>query len=196
MLQKNARRYLARQRYLKTIQLVTRLQQIARQKVAKQRLGELRREKAALIIQKYWRRCLVRRWYLNQLRIIMQIQAGKKNKHIKIVHCIANAKTRYNSIQGIDCTKAFLNDTRAQCCYPDPENSPRMVRHIAIKKGEQYLNITIGLLASDTEHSSITSFAYKHASVAEARGSSLLSCERKHGLSVTLKRCLTSWRTV
>lgn len=52
-LQKNIRRFLARKRYLRTIELITRLQQIARTKAAKRELERLRQERAATIIQTY-----------------------------------------------------------------------------------------------------------------------------------------------
>ncbi|KAI9319339.1 P-loop containing nucleoside triphosphate hydrolase protein [Dichotomocladium elegans] len=79
ILQKNARRFIARHRYVKIMDLITRLQQIARTKVAKKELERLRQERAAITIQKYWRRYIARKWYLKQREIIIHIQAACRN---------------------------------------------------------------------------------------------------------------------
>lgn len=77
-LQKNIRRFLARKRYLRTIELITRLQQIARTKAAKREMERLRQERAATIIQTYWRCYAARKWYLRQRATIIQIQAAAR----------------------------------------------------------------------------------------------------------------------
>ncbi|KAI8145900.1 P-loop containing nucleoside triphosphate hydrolase protein [Fennellomyces sp. T-0311] len=77
-LQKNIRRFIERRRYLRTLKLITQLQQVARRKVGQVQLENLRREKAATIIQKHWRRYAARKWYLKQRAIIIQIQAASR----------------------------------------------------------------------------------------------------------------------
>ncbi|KAI9264361.1 P-loop containing nucleoside triphosphate hydrolase protein [Phascolomyces articulosus] len=77
-LQKNARRFIARRRYLRVLKLVTQLQQVVRRKIGQAQLERLRREKAATTIQKYWRCYAARKWYLKQRAIIIQIQAASR----------------------------------------------------------------------------------------------------------------------
>ncbi|KAG2221465.1 hypothetical protein INT45_005006 [Circinella minor] len=78
ILQKNARRFIARRRYLRILKVVTQLQQVIRKKIGQAKLDQLRREKAAITIQKYWRRYAARKWYLKQRSIIIQIQAASR----------------------------------------------------------------------------------------------------------------------
>ncbi|KAG0174050.1 Myosin type-2 heavy chain 1 [Apophysomyces sp. BC1034] len=78
ILQKNMRRFIARIHYLRTKELVMKLQQIARQKMGVRKLELLRQEKAAVVIQKYWRRYIVRKRYLKQRALIVQLQAGAR----------------------------------------------------------------------------------------------------------------------
>lgn len=77
VLQKNARRFIERRRYLKIIEFVVRVQQVARKIVGQARLDQLRREKAATVIQKNWRCHVQRKWYQSQIALLIQLQAGK-----------------------------------------------------------------------------------------------------------------------
>lgn len=52
------------------------LQSIARRKVAVRDMELLRREKAAIVIQKNWRRYIARKKYLQTRAFIIQTQAG------------------------------------------------------------------------------------------------------------------------
>ncbi|KAF7730180.1 Myosin type-2 heavy chain 1 [Apophysomyces ossiformis] len=78
VVQKNVRRYIVRIRYLRIREMVTKLQQIARQKMGLRKLEKLRQERAAVVIQKYWRRYIVRKRYLRQRALIIQLQAGTR----------------------------------------------------------------------------------------------------------------------
>lgn len=57
-------------------ELAIRLQCVARQKTARTRLLELRREKAAVRIQTTWRRYAARKAYLDKQRFIVAIQTA------------------------------------------------------------------------------------------------------------------------
>ena len=75
-LQKNIRRFIERRRYQRVLKLITQLQQVARKKAGQAQLENLRRAKAATVIQTYWRRYTARKRYLKQRNIIIHIQAG------------------------------------------------------------------------------------------------------------------------
>ncbi|KAI8381580.1 P-loop containing nucleoside triphosphate hydrolase protein [Radiomyces spectabilis] len=76
LLQKQIRRFICRQRYLRLRYLVIQLQCITRQWIAKRQLQHLREEKAAVVIQTSWRRYHARQAFLAQLRWIILLQAA------------------------------------------------------------------------------------------------------------------------
>ncbi|KAL0095549.1 P-loop containing nucleoside triphosphate hydrolase protein [Phycomyces blakesleeanus] len=76
LVQKNARRFIARIQYLRTKEFILKLQQLARQKVAAQNLITLRKEKAVVVLQKYWRGHLARVKHKRQLAFVVQLQAS------------------------------------------------------------------------------------------------------------------------
>lgn len=76
ILQKNARGYLARLRYLRVKKLVLALQSIARRQFAKHKMELIRQEHAATVIQTNWRRYIARKRYLQTRAFVVQIQAA------------------------------------------------------------------------------------------------------------------------
>lgn len=70
------RRFLARLRYLRVQKMTVMLQSIARRRIAVREMELLRKEKAAIVIQKNWRRYIVRKKYLETRAFIIQTQAG------------------------------------------------------------------------------------------------------------------------
>ncbi|KAI9272034.1 P-loop containing nucleoside triphosphate hydrolase protein [Sporodiniella umbellata] len=76
LLQKNMRRFIVRIRYLRMIDLITRLQRVARQKMGVHKLHEARQTKAAIVIQTEWRRYIQRKRYLKQCAFIVHLQAA------------------------------------------------------------------------------------------------------------------------
>ncbi|KAI8987940.1 P-loop containing nucleoside triphosphate hydrolase protein [Mycotypha africana] len=76
LLQKNMRRFIVRINYLRKLELISRLQRLARQKYGVYQLNFLRQEKAAIKIQTQWRCYSQRRKYLRQCRFIIQLQAA------------------------------------------------------------------------------------------------------------------------
>lgn len=79
ILQKNARGYLARLRYLRVKNLILALQSIARRQFAKYKMELIRKEHAATVIQTNWRRYIARKRYLQTRAFVVQLQAGKDN---------------------------------------------------------------------------------------------------------------------
>lgn len=77
LLQKNMRRFMVRQRYLRMREITIRLQQVARKKYAIRKLELLRQEKAVIAIQKYWRGYLARKRMAQQRAFVTRLQAGK-----------------------------------------------------------------------------------------------------------------------
>ncbi|KAI8639664.1 P-loop containing nucleoside triphosphate hydrolase protein [Parasitella parasitica] len=86
MIQKNARRFLARTRYLRVQKMMLLLQSIARRRVAVLKMELLRREKSALVIQKNWKRYIERKRYLKTRAIIIQIQAAIRGVAARKMH--------------------------------------------------------------------------------------------------------------
>ncbi|CEP06860.1 hypothetical protein [Parasitella parasitica] len=76
LLQKNMRRFIVRIGYLRKLDLISRLQRVARQKVGAKRLQLARQDKAALKIQTEWRRYIQRRRYLRQKDFVVHLQAA------------------------------------------------------------------------------------------------------------------------
>ncbi|CAO3687206.1 unnamed protein product [Rhizopus stolonifer] len=76
ILQKNARGYLARLRYLRVKKLVLALQSIARRQFAKHKMELIRQEHAATVIQTNWRRYIARKRYLQTRAFVVQVQAA------------------------------------------------------------------------------------------------------------------------
>jgi myosin-5 len=87
MLQKHMRRFIYRTRYVRTKELTTQIQCVARRKVALAKMQALRQEKAAVIIQKHWRRYTARREFLSKQSFILKLQTGKDISS-SIVKCI------------------------------------------------------------------------------------------------------------
>ncbi|KAG0793223.1 hypothetical protein G6F57_003949 [Rhizopus arrhizus] len=76
ILQKNARGYLARLRYLRVKNLILALQSIARRQFAKYKMELIRKEHAATVIQTNWRRYIARKRYLQTRAFVVQLQAA------------------------------------------------------------------------------------------------------------------------
>lgn len=71
------RRFIYRTRYVRTKELAVQLQCIARRKVALAKMQTLKEEKAAIIIQKNWRRYTARKEFLSKQTFILKLQTGK-----------------------------------------------------------------------------------------------------------------------
>ncbi|KAI8990068.1 P-loop containing nucleoside triphosphate hydrolase protein [Pilobolus umbonatus] len=78
LLQKNMRRFIVRINYLRKLELIARLQRVARQKYGMYQLEMMRKEKAAIVIQKEWRRYIQRKRYLQQRAFIIHLQAASR----------------------------------------------------------------------------------------------------------------------
>ncbi|KAG1144412.1 hypothetical protein G6F37_004605 [Rhizopus arrhizus] len=76
LLQKNMRRFIVRIRYLRMLDLISRLQRVARQKMGVKKLEVARQTKAAIKIQTEWRRYIQRKRYLTQCAFIVHLQAA------------------------------------------------------------------------------------------------------------------------
>ncbi|KAI7868484.1 P-loop containing nucleoside triphosphate hydrolase protein [Spinellus fusiger] len=81
--QKNARRFITRIKYLRMQTIVLKLQQIARQRAGVQKLVLLRQERAAVVVQKYWRGYLARQWYKKQLAFVVNLQTAVRSLVIR-----------------------------------------------------------------------------------------------------------------
>ncbi|KAI8337239.1 P-loop containing nucleoside triphosphate hydrolase protein [Chlamydoabsidia padenii] len=74
IIQKNARRYIARQRYKKIQAFIIKVQQVARKKHGQANIQRLRQSKAATVIQSYWRMYVVRKAFLERRAFIIKLQ--------------------------------------------------------------------------------------------------------------------------
>lgn len=74
VIQKNARRYIARQRYKKIQAFIIKIQQVARKKHGQATLHRLREYKAATVIQSYWRMHVIRKAFLERRAFIIKLQ--------------------------------------------------------------------------------------------------------------------------
>jgi myosin-5 len=74
VIQKNARRYIARQRYKKIQAFIIKIQQVARKKHGQATLQRLREYKAATVIQSYWRMHVIRKAFLERRAFIIKLQ--------------------------------------------------------------------------------------------------------------------------
>lgn len=70
------RRFIYRTRYLRTKELAVQIQCVARRKVALAKIQSLKEEKAAIIIQKNWRRYTARKQFLMKQTFILRLQTG------------------------------------------------------------------------------------------------------------------------
>lgn len=77
-LQKHMRRFIYRTRYIRTKELAVQIQCVARRKVALANMKALKQEKAAIIIQKNWRRYTARKQFVSKQTFILKLQTGKK----------------------------------------------------------------------------------------------------------------------
>lgn len=78
LLQKNMRRFIVRLRYVRMKDLATRLQQVARRKVAIRKIDLLKKEQAVLAIQKYWRGYLARKRMEERRMFAVRLQAAAR----------------------------------------------------------------------------------------------------------------------
>ncbi|KAI9335806.1 P-loop containing nucleoside triphosphate hydrolase protein [Pilaira anomala] len=76
LLQKNMRRFIVRIGYLRKLDLISRLQRVARQKMGVRKLEMIREDIAATKIQTQWRRYIQRKRYLQQRQFVIQLQAS------------------------------------------------------------------------------------------------------------------------
>ncbi|CAO0801374.1 unnamed protein product [Mucor circinelloides] len=76
LLQKNMRRFIVRIGYLRKLDLISRLQRVARQKMGVRKLELARQEIAAIKIQTEWRRYIQRKRYLKQRAFVIHLQAA------------------------------------------------------------------------------------------------------------------------
>ncbi|KAI9276250.1 P-loop containing nucleoside triphosphate hydrolase protein [Sporodiniella umbellata] len=83
VLQKNTKRAIYRNRYIRTKQMAIRVQCVARQKAALVKMQKLREEKAAIIIQKNWRRYSARKEFVFKKAFILKLQIACKSKLAK-----------------------------------------------------------------------------------------------------------------
>ncbi|KAI8877643.1 hypothetical protein K501DRAFT_337295 [Backusella circina FSU 941] len=74
VLQKNIRRFIYRQRYIRTQHIILGLQCLVRMRLAKNELHQLQKEKAALLIQTQFRRFSARKEYLVKMDLILKLQ--------------------------------------------------------------------------------------------------------------------------
>ncbi|CAO3691389.1 unnamed protein product [Rhizopus microsporus] len=79
LLQKNMRRFIVRIRYLRMLDLISRLQRVARQKMGVKNLEIARQTKAAIKIQAEWRRYIQRKRYLQTCAFIVKLQAASRS---------------------------------------------------------------------------------------------------------------------
>lgn len=84
MLQKHMRRFIYRTRYVRTKELTVKLQCIARRKVALCKMQTLREEKAAIAIQKNWRRYTARKEFLSKQSFVLKLQTGNNLVSLKL----------------------------------------------------------------------------------------------------------------
>lgn len=70
------RRFVYRTRYVRMRGLALQLQCVARSKMAKAQLKALQEKKAAVILQKHWRRYSVRKQFLAKKAFILKLQTG------------------------------------------------------------------------------------------------------------------------
>lgn len=78
LLQKNMRRFIVRIGYLRKLDLISRLQRVARQKMGVRKLEIIRQDIAATKIQTQWRRYIQRKRYLQQCQFILHLQAAAR----------------------------------------------------------------------------------------------------------------------
>lgn len=72
------RRFIVRLRYVRMKDLATRLQQVARRKVAIRKIDLLKKEQAVLAIQKYWRGYLARKRMEERRMFAVRLQAAAR----------------------------------------------------------------------------------------------------------------------
>lgn len=78
LLQKNMRRFIVRIGYLRKLDLISKLQRVARQKMGVRKLEMIREGIAATKIQTQWRRYIQRKRYLQQRHFIIHLQAATR----------------------------------------------------------------------------------------------------------------------
>lgn len=76
IIQKNVRRYMARQRYMNVQTFIVKMQQVARKIYGQVNIQLLREAKAATIIQSYWRMHVVRKAFLERRAFIIKLQSA------------------------------------------------------------------------------------------------------------------------
>lgn len=78
-MQKNMLRHMHQKRYQALKASTIKIQALYRRRVAMSELKRLREEKAAITIQKNWRRYIQRKQYLRAKKAIHKLQTGKNN---------------------------------------------------------------------------------------------------------------------
>lgn len=73
------RRFITRIKYLRQLELISRLQRVAKQKMGVRKLELARQEIAAIKIQTEWRRHIERKRYLRQRAFIIHVQAASRS---------------------------------------------------------------------------------------------------------------------
>ncbi|KAI8343918.1 P-loop containing nucleoside triphosphate hydrolase protein [Chlamydoabsidia padenii] len=79
LIQKNMRRYMARQRYKKIQSFILKVQQLARKRSGQMNLQLLRKAKAATVIQSYWRMHVVRKSFLERRVFVIKLQTAVRS---------------------------------------------------------------------------------------------------------------------
>ncbi|KAI8638134.1 P-loop containing nucleoside triphosphate hydrolase protein [Parasitella parasitica] len=124
LLQKNMRRFIVRIGYLRKLDLISRLQRVARQKMGARNLVLARQNIAALKIQTEWRRYIQRKRYLRQQAFVVHMQAAcrtylSRKKFAHIQEHFAAIKIQ-SLVRGWRVRKEFLAKrqmaTRVQAC--------------------------------------------------------------------------------
>lgn len=84
VLQKNIRRFVYRQRYVRMRDMVIKLQAVTRRIIAQKELVRLRQERAAIIVQKNFRRFTARKEFMAKKDFATKLQRRKSRHYVKV----------------------------------------------------------------------------------------------------------------
>ncbi|KAI9264410.1 P-loop containing nucleoside triphosphate hydrolase protein [Sporodiniella umbellata] len=215
LIQKNAKRFLARRRYVEALTLIDKLQRVARQKVGLLRLAMARKTKAAVRIQAAWRGWRERQRYLNQCRFIARLQAVCRTRVMR--HQFLTRRKHMIQLQA--CIRGLLAQKKladyrdqGKAAPPEPKSVPkpapietqrslpmRTIDHQAPKKVERApledleTQVNTWMNQSQTEKKNVNEFSLPSSQALEEEDTDVAALKSqilslKSQLSQTLKK--------
>ncbi|ORZ20537.1 P-loop containing nucleoside triphosphate hydrolase protein [Absidia repens] len=140
VIQKNARRYIARQRYKKIQAFIIKLQQVARKKHGQTTIQQLRKSKAATVIQSYWRMHMVRKAYLERRAFIIKLQTAVRSlvakKQFTVVRQHKAATNIQRMVRGWMIRRLYQNKRQFVICVQSCIRRRQARKQLVVIKAE------------------------------------------------------------